>query len=331
MNYMPFSTAPALFAGLSARILLDLFTRTEPAALRDHVLIGVWQGVALHYAFKNSALIPIAFGIAAKLLIELALVHDTIKCATTLLGVVLGFVCTDFLSQFLDEPIPEAERRRKKSYPPLPVPQRQRVVQFQPSIEREDISVDIPPHWASLQTSDITSVDSNSELIRHKQSMTPVEREVAALRARASLADSERRRYKEERKWADSQGNIARAAQMKWQVKRYTALMQSFHREADLKLIEGVLPFTTRQGIAGMDMYLYSFQRTFPRTRRAETDCYGLERILHAPPQRGKHHRAVGGGRHKAIPSSKSNRTAKACNPRIYAIGGSSVHSHQVK
>jgi len=58
------------------------------------------------------------------------------------------------------------------------------------------------------------------------------------LRTRASLADSERRRFKEERKWAISQGNVARASQMKWQVKRYTALMQSFHREADAKLLE---------------------------------------------------------------------------------------------
>jgi len=86
--------------------------------------------------------------------------------------------------------------------------------------------------------SDITSVDSNSELIKSKAAMTPLEREIVALRARASLADSERRRYKEERKWALSQGNVARAAQMKWQVKRYTTLMQSFHQEADAKFLE---------------------------------------------------------------------------------------------
>ncbi len=59
------------------------------------------------------------------------------------------------------------------------------------------------------------------------------------LRARASLADSERRRFKEERKWAMSQGNVARASQLSWQVKRYTALMESFHREADTKVVEG--------------------------------------------------------------------------------------------
>jgi hypothetical protein len=70
--------------------------------------------------------------------------------------------------------------------------------------------------------------------------MTPTERDIAALRARASLADSERRRFKEERKWAVAQGNLALAAQMKWEVKRYSALMKSFHREADAKIAEGV-------------------------------------------------------------------------------------------
>ena len=52
--------------------------------------------------------------------------------------------------------------------------------------------------------------------------------------------DSERRRFKEERKWALSQGNHARAEQLAWQVKRYATLMESFHREADAKVVEGV-------------------------------------------------------------------------------------------
>jgi len=68
--------------------------------------------------------------------------------------------------------------------------------------------------------------------------MDPLEREIAILRARASLADSERRRFKEEKKWALSQGNLTRATQMSWQVKRYTALTQSFTKEADARLLE---------------------------------------------------------------------------------------------
>jgi hypothetical protein len=70
--------------------------------------------------------------------------------------------------------------------------------------------------------------------------MTPIEREIAALRARASLADSERRRSKEERKWAISEGNKERADFLKQEVKRSTLLMQKFHREADLKMLSGI-------------------------------------------------------------------------------------------
>jgi hypothetical protein len=54
-----------------------------------------------------------------------------------------------------------------------------------------------------------------------------------------SLADSEHCHYKEERKWAISQGSLTQASQMKWKVKHYTALMQSCHHEADEELLEG--------------------------------------------------------------------------------------------
>lgn len=45
--------------------------------------------------------------------------------------------------------------------------------------------------------------------------------------------------------WALSQGNVARASQMGWQVKKYKALMQSFHREADSLIVEGEPIFIT--------------------------------------------------------------------------------------
>ncbi|KAG1741326.1 hypothetical protein EDB19DRAFT_1705412, partial [Suillus lakei] len=39
-----------------------------------------------------------------------------------------------------------------------------------------------------------------------------LERELAALRAKASLVDSERGRFKEEKKWVESQENIVRVS-----------------------------------------------------------------------------------------------------------------------
>ena len=111
-----------------------------------------------------------------------------------------------------------------------------------PDDDRHGRSSDIRPITPTLtycSTAPSISLDSVPSSIDPDGKLTPQEREVAVLRARASLADSERRRFKEERKWAMSQGNIARASQLAWQVKRYTALMESFHREADAKVVEG--------------------------------------------------------------------------------------------
>jgi hypothetical protein len=241
---MPFSTAPALLIGLGARILLDNLTRSSEAeaTIRDFVLLGIWQGVGLHSASKSPGLaILVASCISAKLFIEFNLIHDTTRSITTLFGVVLGVLCTEFLSQYFDEhKAQKPDRPRKKPHTSPangPDARKERVVQFRDSVQGG--SGDTRQHMYRHNISDITSVDSNSEMIGPKSSMSPLEREIAALRTRASLADSERRRFKEERKWAISQGNVARASQMKWQVKRYTALMQSFHREADAKVLEG--------------------------------------------------------------------------------------------
>jgi hypothetical protein len=102
-----------------------------------------------------------------------------------------------------------------------------------------DVDPSVATGTAVTNTNTNGTWDSLSDWIDPNHTMTPLEREVAALRKKASMADSERRRFKEEKQWAQVQGNKARAAQMGWQVKRYSALMQSFHREADLRLLEG--------------------------------------------------------------------------------------------
>ncbi|KAG5648600.1 hypothetical protein DXG03_003211 [Asterophora parasitica] len=240
---MPLSPAPALLVGLGARIVLDYLTRSGEASIRDFVLLGVWQGVGLHYASKITSLaILVGFGVSAKILVEFNLLHDITRTVTTLLGVALGVLCTECLSQFFGAPkgSSDPDRRRKRSQMTDGQSlRRERVVQFEASGEGDGNDARQRAFRETVHTvSDITSVDSSSEMIGPTSAMSKLDREIATLRTRASLADSERRRFKEERKWAISQGNLARASQMKWQVKRYTALMQSFHREADNKLLE---------------------------------------------------------------------------------------------
>ncbi|KAF8160807.1 hypothetical protein B0H34DRAFT_795671 [Crassisporium funariophilum] len=242
---MTIATAPALLIGLGARILLDHFSRSEAPVVKDFILVGAWQGVALHYATKASKTsgfgIIVAFGIAAKLFIEFNVVSDVTRCVTTILGVALGVLFTDFLSQYFDKS-QSSDRRRKKAQVTTPPAKserkRERLVQFRPSVQGGSVEDIADPTPSSYLISDITSVDSQSDGLGPSSSMSSLDREIHVLRTRASLADSERRRFREERKWAISQGNVARASQMKWEVKRYTALMQTFNREADLKAVE---------------------------------------------------------------------------------------------
>jgi hypothetical protein len=242
---MHFSTA--LLVGLGARIILDIITPPPEPSQRDTMLIGIWQGAAIHHASTRypDLLFIVALGIAAWLFVDFTLMPDISRTATILLGLALGTFCAGLLSQLEGgfrhrRHAKRHEHREAGHYAPLKRPH----VSAQPT---KNASGGDPSSSSSRRPwgegmSDITapSLDTSSDMIDHKPNMSPLEREVASLRTRASLADTERRRYKEEKKWALSQGNVARAEQMAWQVKRYTTLMQSFHREADALIIEGV-------------------------------------------------------------------------------------------
>ncbi|KAJ8582465.1 hypothetical protein M405DRAFT_867825 [Rhizopogon salebrosus TDB-379] len=246
---MTFSTASALLLGLGIRIALTKLSNTgddsvDDGAISDVILLGVTQGVALYYALMEypDFAFAVAFGIAARLAMEFMVVQDLSRCATTLLGVALGVLATDVLSQLIEDGYfydfnGVTGGDEQSTY----AAKRKRLVKFQSSTEYEMIPPKRPPRprkndpdqrWRPPPS--LTSTDS----IDPSHMMSPLERNVAELRAKASLADSERRRFKEEKKWAESQGNLARVSQMSWQVKRYTALTQSFTREADAKLLE---------------------------------------------------------------------------------------------
>jgi len=254
---MPIATAPALLVGLGARIALDFFSRTDGPFVKDFILLGAWQGVALHYATRTSKTsgfgIIVAFAITAKLFIEFNFSSDGVKCTSTILGVALGALFTDFISQYFDKPPLVTDLRRKRPKVTTKHNRKpEKTVQFRPSVQGGSVETladitDVTDLGTLATTShlfsDITSVDSNSDKNGPVSSMSALDRDIHVLRTRASLADSERRRFKEERKWAISQGNMARASQMKWEVKRYTALMETFTREADTKAAEGALDF----------------------------------------------------------------------------------------
>ena len=244
------TTAFSLLLGLGARIVYNKFFSFRVRGIEDHVLSGLWQGVALYYVLMEfpSLTLPVGFGIGARLLVNLFITHDAGGCACTLLGVAVGVLATDILSQLLEDGDPEDAYYEGSEVSDFP--RRRRLVQLPGSYYNNDRVRDHnrrrraflengDPSVATAVTNTTSTWDSLSDWIDPNHTMTPLEREVAALRKKASMADSERRRFKEEKQWAQVQGNKARAAQMGWQVKRYSALMQSFHREADLRLLEG--------------------------------------------------------------------------------------------
>ncbi|KAI0305722.1 hypothetical protein B0F90DRAFT_1097483 [Multifurca ochricompacta] len=242
------TTAFSLLLGLGARILYNKFLAFRVPGIEDHVLSGLWQGVALYYVLMEFPFLtlPVGFGIGARLLVNFVVTYDAAGCACTLLGVAVGVLFTDILSQFLEDGDPEDayyEGSVVSDYP-----RRRRLVQLRGSYNTDErvrdhnrrrrAFLEADPSVTTAVTNTTNTWDSLSDWIDPNHTMTPLEREVAALRKKASMADSERRRFKEEKQWAQVQGNKARAAQMGWQVKRYSALMQSFHREADLRLLE---------------------------------------------------------------------------------------------
>ncbi|KAI9463586.1 hypothetical protein BJY52DRAFT_922170 [Lactarius psammicola] len=242
-----FTTAVSLLLGLGARIVYNKFFTFRVTGIEDHVLSGLWQGVALYHVlmeFQHITL-PVGFGIGARLLVNFVVTHDAAGCACTLLGVAVGVLFTDILSQVLEDG--DQEDAYYEGSVVSDHPRRRRLVQLRASYDDDRIRdhnrrrrafLEADPSVTTAITNTTNTWDSLSDWIDPNHTMTPLEREVAALRKKASMADSERRRFKEEKQWAQVQGNKARAAQMGWQVKRYSALMQSFHREADLRLLE---------------------------------------------------------------------------------------------
>lgn len=258
---MYLTTAPPLLFALGLRLFLNLINPDHKDSTADYIIQGLWQGVLLYHVLKHAtwAVFPVGFAITAKLLYDFALSFDTTRCACTLLGAALGILFTDILSQLFEKGRYNDVQPRSPATTAAPQDglresssRRLRLVSFERRVDRDrpshrdkssagrtraNAASPTPTNAYSIDTA--LTLDSLTSSIDPHGKMSPTEHEIAVLRARASLADSERRRFKEERKWALSQGNIARADQLAWQVRRYSTLMESYHREADAKIVEG--------------------------------------------------------------------------------------------
>lgn len=224
---------------LSLRFLIsNVFQLDNPSA--DNLLKGLLQGTLMYQAFlSTNQLITIAFGLAVvgRLVQDFLVQQDTWKLASTTIGFAFGVLLADVVSYIyndeewsiftvIDEYTTSTTSKESRSHRH---PARRRVseprrIEDMPSLHEE-----------------VSSIDSQSHL--GDQVLPEFEKEIARLRAKALDAAGQSRRCREERKWALSQGNLARAFQLRWQIKKYRALALSFTREADQKLIESGLKY----------------------------------------------------------------------------------------
>jgi hypothetical protein len=269
---MPYSLAPPVILALGARTLFArLVLHSEPSFI-DALLDGAWQGILVYHAHAQYAPeLALAAGaaVASKLALDfLVWGAEAQLIVTSVLGAVLGVLALDIAARALEaNELPPPERPRHKPSRHSKDPERERERHRDRDRDMDTRSVKFrrrsSPRTAdddrsrlrrmdSLENSIITapslsmSLPSISEVTDStRRTASPLQHEVQELRTRASLADTERRRFREEKKWAESQGNTARAEQMKWNIKRYTALMESFNKEADRKVVEGTVPISS--------------------------------------------------------------------------------------
>ncbi|KAF8520449.1 hypothetical protein BU17DRAFT_46735 [Hysterangium stoloniferum] len=199
----------------------------------DNLLKGLLQGVLMYHAVlsTNQAITGALFlGICGRLVSDFVTRRDSWKTAITLLGIAFGVLMADVVSYlygdrewnaltFIDDITNVQGEHSHRPFTRRRLSEPRRIEEL-PAVYEE-----------------LSSIDSQSRA--GNEDLSEPDKEVARLRAKALHAAGQERKFREERKWALSQGNLARAFQLRWQVKKYHALAVSYTREADQRLIEG--------------------------------------------------------------------------------------------
>lgn len=222
-----------LMFGLGLRLILHKLNASRPISLLLlNSLWGACQGIlvcevfltAPSFAFITSA------GLATRLFLHLVINRQFDLFVRQLLGAVLGFLLSAVINQVAQEtglysPAPKNKSRPSRSK----------------QTWRERLGI---PHIAldaiSEEDSDLSSV---AKEMAQKIQGSEIGTQISSLRAQADAAAGDKRRIQEERKWAISQGNWARASQLGLQIRRYQALIESFAKEARRRKSEGGFSF----------------------------------------------------------------------------------------
>jgi len=235
----------------------------------DYIVQGLWQGALVFYVFTEHETFAsaLAVGLLARCLLDFVSSNDVLKLVYTVGFAFLGALCSFILTQVLEDDFTLSEdfggtftprRRRSSSTDARDISDRRSERSFvrrirdrsvlraprrrersrprPPKVIREPS----PPRRApSSMHRAITVTDGSSETVELYTGLGRlVDMQLSSLRKRAASAEVNRRRCKEERKWALAQGNKALATQLSWQISRYAALSESYTRDADRRIIQ---------------------------------------------------------------------------------------------
>ncbi|KLO16902.1 hypothetical protein SCHPADRAFT_901067 [Schizopora paradoxa] len=271
-----------------------------------------------HEAFASA----LAVGLLARCLLDFVSSNDPVKLAYTVGFALVGAICSFILTQVLEDDFTLSEefssftpRRRRSSSTDvresrdvisdrrsersfirrirnpssiLRVPRgrrerersRPRAPKFVQEVVREPSPVRRDP--SSVHHA-VTVTDGSSETVELYTGLGRlVDMQLSGLRKRAASAEVNRRRCKEERKWALAQGNKALATQLSWQISRYAALSESYTREADRRIIQA-----TKDDSANANRFANGDFQVQQHMPMHESE-YGHDRydyqVMHQPP-----------------------------------------------
>lgn len=264
-------TLPIL-AGLGGRLLFTTIASPDaPAQTTDLVVQGLFQGVLLQYVTAEHPLFAPALGLAflGRSILDFSYTNytDVHKLATTLISAVVGFAGSYLMIILYEEFVgtgpempqtPTHRTSRRKGRESVRESRREltrarlreiNARRHSRSPERNsprEYPISSPGTERHGPTRAVTEVTlTSSTLTMEQMGYTGLGRlldlKLANLRKKAATAELDRRRCKEERKWAIAQGNKAHAEALSWQIKRYAAMGESYTREADRCIIEGIL------------------------------------------------------------------------------------------
>ncbi|KAG9002545.1 hypothetical protein FRB93_011419 [Tulasnella sp. JGI-2019a] len=252
---------PVSLIAVAIRLGIHRLLRWRILHSGEVLALGLFEGAILFHALDESPAVGAGcfLGFGSRVVIEHMKAPDPINVACSLLGLALGLLLSNVISSLWEDNTRTQEKERSS-------PRRSRSHRRHRSSNTRMLMIEGAPTPDSLskQLSRRTNFHIPDEPMQSpweglQSPLGPglgLEEEVMELRRRASSAAGQTRKLQEEKKWALSQGNPARAFQLGWDIKRFQALSDLLNREAAEKI---ALARTQSLLAKGGDVNLFGF------------------------------------------------------------------------